>query len=85
MALGTTYLMAGRTEEEAAELSFSVTRRPCLLRARRNLAAALMELGRSREAAEHVREALRVDPTDARLRQMAARLESSGIDVGGGS
>jgi hypothetical protein len=85
MALGTTYLMMGRTEEGVAELSIAVARRPCLVRARRNLAAALLELGRAREAAEHVRAALRVDPTDVRLRQMAARLESGGIDVGGGS
>ena len=42
MALGSTYLMAGRLDEAAAELQVAVERRPCWVRARRNLAMVLV-------------------------------------------
>lgn len=79
MALGRTYVLAGRLEEGAAELRDAVERRPCSARARRGLAATLAQLGRNQEALEHFQIAVGLAPADPQNRMLAAQMRSAGI------
>ncbi len=78
MALGSTYLLQGRTKEGIAELEDAVARRPCYVQARARLATALYQEGRFDEAARHLQIALALQPANPRFRILAAQLRRHG-------
>jgi tetratricopeptide (TPR) repeat protein len=79
LALGNTLVMAGSVEAGVTELEAAVVQKPCSVRIRSSLAAALMKLGRLREAAQQAQAGLRLEPSNIQLRQIAATLMRQGI------
>ena len=81
MALGTTYLMAGRVQESIDHLGDAVSRRPCWQEARGNLAVALLQAGRFEEAVREVNAGLALQPQTPALIQAANELRRRGHPV----
>ena len=81
LALGTTYLLAGRTVDGIAELEQAVRHQPCSWTARGNLSAALLRVGRLQVAAGHLRVGLGFQPHNPRLRAIAGQLHARGVEV----
>ena len=79
MALGTTYLMKGDVRSAIPELVAAAERKPTSVIIRRNLAIALIQDNRPAEAADQIRIALRLEPDNPAIRQIAMQLQRAGI------
>lgn len=71
MALGTTYLRAGRPLDAIAELKDAVRLRPSWAPAQGTLAALLLDTGSPAEAAEHAKLAVELQPENPRFRALS--------------
>ncbi len=81
MALGTTFLLMGDPARALTELQAAVARKPCWAAARGNLAAALAEAGKPREAAGQLRVALALQPGNPRFQDLARQLRARGVPL----
>ncbi len=81
LALGTTYLIAGRVAEGIEQLEQAIGLQPCSWTARGNLSAALLRVGRLEDAARHLQVGLAFQPLNPRLQAVARQLDALGVQV----
>jgi Flp pilus assembly protein TadD len=79
MALGMTYAREGNLDAAIAEIEAAVARRPTWAHARANLGLLLLKAGRPVDAAEHLDAAATLEPGNAQVESVLARLRRQGI------
>jgi tetratricopeptide (TPR) repeat protein len=75
--LGISAINAGQLDEGIKALQRVVDARPQLASAHRNLAIALANAGRTDQAIAHVKEAARLAPADAAIRELSQQLQAA--------